>query len=227
MINSFAKMQRRLRQHAMPSQFIARGIVPEKSRPHHAAIFGEFCGALEPVEACKRLLFRNRASGLSCTPSIRFPPHHAGDISMTITAAHISAIVALIAGVLILIMPRLPEFHRRDLPDLRRSGRPRRVQDGFKLLARESGVSRLARNPSKWCKARISSPSFGLLHAMAKAVAKSRSSEICSEIKAIRRPGQGRAAACRPQGAEEEPGQAGAEGQKPAKAAASKPRPRR
>jgi Protein of unknown function (DUF3096) len=32
---------------------------------------------------------------------------HPGEISMTITAAHIPAIVALIAGVLILIMPRL------------------------------------------------------------------------------------------------------------------------
>jgi hypothetical protein len=32
---------------------------------------------------------------------------HSGEISMTITAAHIPAIVALIAGILILIMPRL------------------------------------------------------------------------------------------------------------------------
>ena len=38
--------------------------------------------------------------------SIRFP-QHAGDIAMVITAAHIQPIVALIAGVLILIMPRL------------------------------------------------------------------------------------------------------------------------
>jgi hypothetical protein len=32
---------------------------------------------------------------------------HSGEISMTITTAHIPAIVALIAGILILIMPRL------------------------------------------------------------------------------------------------------------------------
>jgi Protein of unknown function (DUF3096) len=32
---------------------------------------------------------------------------HSGEISMTITASHIPAIVALIAGILILIMPRL------------------------------------------------------------------------------------------------------------------------
>jgi hypothetical protein len=40
--------------------------------------------------------------------SIRFfPQRDVTEISMTITAAHIPAIVALIAGVLILIMPRL------------------------------------------------------------------------------------------------------------------------
>ena len=45
--------------------------------------------------------------------SKRFPPHHriAGVLSsMTITPAHIPAIVALLAGVLILIMPRLLNF---------------------------------------------------------------------------------------------------------------------
>jgi hypothetical protein len=42
--------------------------------------------------------------GIKCRPP-RTP--HSGDISMTITAAHIPAIVALIAGILILIMPRL------------------------------------------------------------------------------------------------------------------------
>ena len=34
---------------------------------------------------------------------------------MTITVAHITPLVALIAGILILIMPRLLELHRRDL----------------------------------------------------------------------------------------------------------------
>jgi hypothetical protein len=37
-------------------------------------------------------------------------PTHQPEISMTITAAHISPIVALIAGVLILIMPRFLNF---------------------------------------------------------------------------------------------------------------------
>jgi hypothetical protein len=36
-----------------------------------------------------------------------FPEPRSGDNSMTVTAAHIPAIVALIAGILILIMPRL------------------------------------------------------------------------------------------------------------------------
>jgi hypothetical protein len=35
---------------------------------------------------------------------------HSGEILMTITAAHVPAIVALIAGILILIMPRLLNF---------------------------------------------------------------------------------------------------------------------
>jgi hypothetical protein len=42
--------------------------------------------------------------------SIRIPPDPAGDFSMTITAAHVPAIVALLAGVLILIMPRFLNF---------------------------------------------------------------------------------------------------------------------
>src|SRR5262249_35720067 len=37
-------------------------------------------------------------------------PPHAGDTAMVITAAHVPAIVALIAGILILIMPRLLNF---------------------------------------------------------------------------------------------------------------------
>jgi hypothetical protein len=39
-----------------------------------------------------------------------FSQRHPGEISMTITAAHVPAIVALIAGILILIMPRLLNF---------------------------------------------------------------------------------------------------------------------
>jgi hypothetical protein len=42
--------------------------------------------------------------------SIRCIPKSAGDLSMTLTAAHVPAIVALIAGILILVMPRLLNF---------------------------------------------------------------------------------------------------------------------
>ena len=63
---------------------------------------------------------------------------------MVITAAHIPPIVALIAGILILIMPRFLNLDRRDLPDLHRSGRARLVQDVSYLTA--TGFSRLARS---------------------------------------------------------------------------------
>jgi archaellum biogenesis protein FlaJ (TadC family) len=42
--------------------------------------------------------------------SDRFPKQHHPENEMVITAAHIPAIVALIAGILILIMPRLLNF---------------------------------------------------------------------------------------------------------------------
>ena len=79
---------------------------------------------------------------------------------MTITAAHISPIVALIAGVLILIMPRFLNFIVAIyliVVGLAGLG----VFKMFRVLARESRVSRLARNPSKWCKARNLLTFFG------------------------------------------------------------------
>jgi Protein of unknown function (DUF3096) len=73
-----------------------------------AAIFGIFCRLLEPIEATG--VFYSGTSPTGKLPSsIRFP-RSAGDFSMTITAAHVPAIVALLAGVLILIMPRLLNF---------------------------------------------------------------------------------------------------------------------
>ena len=76
---------------------------------------------------------------------------------MTITAAHVPAIVALIAGILILLMPRLLNFIVAIyliFVGLVGLG----VLKMFHSLALESRVSRLARNPSKWCKARIIPP---------------------------------------------------------------------
>jgi hypothetical protein len=78
--------------HILPPQFstflLRRGT---RSRRPTSAIF-------EPVQR------------VECSDRFHSPKTHSGDISMTITAAHIPAIVALIAGVLILIMPRLLNF---------------------------------------------------------------------------------------------------------------------
>jgi len=54
MLNSFAMMHAGLRRHAIPSQFIARGIVPEKTprkRNGERWNFRQFFQALEPIEA--------------------------------------------------------------------------------------------------------------------------------------------------------------------------------
>ena len=103
---------------------------------------------------------------------------------MTITAAHISPIVALIAGILILIMPRLLNFIVAiylifiGLVGLG-------VLKMVAIVALESRVSRLARNPSKWCKARNLLPFLGCCNAMAKAVAKPKKTarEIAAKSK--------------------------------------------
>ncbi len=81
---------------------------------------------------------------------------------MTITAAHVPAIVALIAGILILLMPRLLNFIVAIYLIFVGFGRSRHTQD-VSPVELERRVSQLARNPSKWCKARIFFPLFGLL----------------------------------------------------------------
>jgi hypothetical protein len=89
-----------------PSQFTGRRIVPQKARPH-TRHFRHFLWAPEPVEATG-VCYRGTVPQDKMPVSNRFPQkRNCGDISMTITAAHIPAIVALIAGILILIMPRL------------------------------------------------------------------------------------------------------------------------
>jgi hypothetical protein len=63
---------------------------------------------LEPVEVVERLAIPKPRQRLSCPlDSIPLPQL---EISMTITAAHISPIIALLAGVLILIAPRFLNF---------------------------------------------------------------------------------------------------------------------
>jgi hypothetical protein len=59
----------------------------------------------EPVDA-KSVCYSGTATADRISASIRVFPTSPGEISMVITAAHIQPIVALIAGILILIMPR-------------------------------------------------------------------------------------------------------------------------
>ena len=96
----------------MRANSLAPCIVPEK-RSLIRGISGELLRRLEPIEVLGRLAIPEPRQRLSCHP--RFDSHpsaptHQPEISMTITAAHISPIVALIAGVLILIMPRFLNF---------------------------------------------------------------------------------------------------------------------
>jgi hypothetical protein len=88
-------------------------IPPNSSR---GALFLEIAGfircnfrhlwrAPEPIEATS-VCYRGTVHDDKMRVSISRRPH-SGEISMTITTAHIPAIVALIAGILILIMPRL------------------------------------------------------------------------------------------------------------------------
>jgi hypothetical protein len=63
----------------------------------------------EPVER-KSVSYRGTAIAAKISASIRHFPTSPGDTSMVITAAHIQPIVALIAGILILIMPRFLNF---------------------------------------------------------------------------------------------------------------------
>jgi Protein of unknown function (DUF3096) len=61
---------------------------------------------LEPVDTTS-VFYRGTVPQDKIPASIRHFPMHSGDISMVITAAHISPIMSLIAGILILLMPRL------------------------------------------------------------------------------------------------------------------------
>jgi hypothetical protein len=60
----------------------------------------------EPVDT-KSVCYSGTATADSISASIRVFPTSPGEFKMVITAAHIQPIVALIAGILILIMPRL------------------------------------------------------------------------------------------------------------------------
>jgi hypothetical protein len=85
-----------------------RGIVPHKLAIRAAAICGIFGRRMEPVEA-KSVFYSGTSSPANLPPSIRFPTNPRRH-SMTITAVQMPAIVALLAGILILIMPRFLNF---------------------------------------------------------------------------------------------------------------------
>jgi Protein of unknown function (DUF3096) len=89
-------------------QCLARGIVPAVGG-RIRGIFGQFSWGL------RNRLRRTSVSYSGTADAAKFRtldpiPQHAGDTAMVITAAHVPAIVALIAGILILIMPRLLNF---------------------------------------------------------------------------------------------------------------------
>jgi hypothetical protein len=69
----------------------------------------DFLRMPEPIEAT-RVCYRGTTLAGKMPASIRSPANVVPEISMQITTAHIPAIVALIAGVLILVMPRLLNF---------------------------------------------------------------------------------------------------------------------
>jgi hypothetical protein len=61
---------------------------------------------LEPIEAAS-VCYRGTGAADKIPRRFEVFPTSPGDTSMVITAAHIQPIVALLAGILILIMPRL------------------------------------------------------------------------------------------------------------------------
>jgi hypothetical protein len=72
-----------------------------------AASFGIFLSVPEPVEAIGVSYRGTAPQDKMCASRFDISPiSSSGDRSMVITSAHIQPIVALIAGVLILIMPR-------------------------------------------------------------------------------------------------------------------------
>ena len=137
---------------ASARQFMARGIVPGKARPYRRH-FRELLRTPELVEMV-RVCYSGTAPAGKFRPSIRFLHPSAGEFQMTITAAHISRHRCSNCGGLDPDHATASQFHRSDLPDRHRSGRPRRAQDVAQPLISGSeitgsGVSRLARNPSK------------------------------------------------------------------------------
>jgi hypothetical protein len=106
MLNSFAMSTPAPHRHAIRPNSPHAASFPKKRRLTRGN-FRHFLCAPEPVEA-PGVSYRGTAREDKMQLSIRFfPKLRNGDSLMTITAAHISPIMSLIAGLLILIMPRL------------------------------------------------------------------------------------------------------------------------
>jgi hypothetical protein len=98
-------MRAGLRRPAIPPNSSCAASFPQNARPD-AAIFSILLHCTEPLEATG-VFYRGTGPQDKIPASIRnFPNRRSGDSSMVITSAHIQPIVALIAGILILIMPR-------------------------------------------------------------------------------------------------------------------------
>jgi hypothetical protein len=99
-----------LHQPAIPPNSCGAASFPKKCPPRRCN-FRHFSAALEPIEATS-VSYRGTVpqdkipASIRHLPQIAHSPHRKAETSMTITAAHIQPIVALIAGILILIMPR-------------------------------------------------------------------------------------------------------------------------
>jgi hypothetical protein len=81
-------------------------IVPPEFATQRCNCWQVCIAPVEPVEA-KSVCYRGTAAADKISASIRYPRHRQEKFQMVITAAHIQPIVALLAGILILIMPRL------------------------------------------------------------------------------------------------------------------------
>jgi hypothetical protein len=108
MMNSFGGDAGRFAPSGNPTQFIARLIVPGTVRLAPLQFSAFFAGRGNPLKPQASAIPEPRQR-LDCRPRFDFPPD-LPETSMTLTAAHVPAIVALIAGVLILLMPRLLNF---------------------------------------------------------------------------------------------------------------------
>jgi hypothetical protein len=88
-----------------PIQFIARSIVPQKKFSSSASFAINFGTMGNPLRLkASPVVEQSKAGGGKVT---LLESTSSGDALMTLTVAHISPIISVIAGLLILIMPRL------------------------------------------------------------------------------------------------------------------------